>query len=229
MWSQAPAKPLEARPPVTRCRPERPSCVPARRSRFPGPGTGRRGACRRSAAPPASGNGTGPPRRWRPPVRLGLPPASAPAAGDAVPAGVPPRFMVLVGVRLAGLCRCVDLGQQRAHRNGGPGLDQDALQPAAGRRGDLDVDLVGGHVAYRLVGLAPSRRAACATRRSSPRRPRPPSGASEPGFRPNPPLRVRVGRVCGGMRAWPLSRRGAHGTPPSCRRAGAGPPAPGAG
>ncbi|OLE36634.1 MAG: hypothetical protein AUG48_06820 [Actinobacteria bacterium 13_1_20CM_3_68_9] len=65
---------------------------------------------------------------------------------------------LLLGMCLPGPCRRVDLGQGRAHRNGRPGLDQDALQAAAGRRGDFDIHLVGRHVAYGLVGLHPVAR-----------------------------------------------------------------------
>ena len=63
--------------------------------------------------------------------------------------------VVLVGVRLARASLGVDLSEERSDRDGVARLDQDALEAAGGRRGDLDVDLVGGDVADGLVGLDP--------------------------------------------------------------------------
>ena len=179
--AQAPAQPVGARPPVPGRRPERPSCVPVRRSRFPGPGTSRRGACRRSSVPPASGNGTGPSHRWRPPVPARFsppaagrrPPATPSPAGTGPPSlhgarrGVPHRALPQRRSRPAA---CPPQRWSRAS----PGCAPAGRSPARGSR----------HRPCRWSRRIParrprpSRRAACATRGSSPRRPRPPSGAS---------------------------------------------------
>ena len=70
--------------------------------------------------------------------------------------------------------------QQRADRDRLVLLDQDLDQPAARRRRDLGVDLVGRDVADRLVGLDPVARVLAPARRSCPRRPTRPSAASSP-------------------------------------------------
>jgi hypothetical protein len=121
--------------------------------------------------------------------------------------------VVLVGVRLAGPRLGVDLGEQRSDRDGGARLDQDAVESAGGRRRDLDVDLVRGDVADRLVDLDPVAGTL------------PPLDDRALGDG-NPHLGHHdLDRV----RRCLLSRRGGHGTPPSCRRAAAGRPAPAVG
>ena len=232
MWSTGSGAASRGAPSVPRGRPERPSCVRVRRSRFPGPGQvdavlagdppyhrrvetgpvrlavgGRRCGLGRGRRPPAAG------RRLR--HRLG---------------GSRLRFMVLGGVGLTGPCRRVDLGQQRAHRNGVPGFTRmRSKRPLAGEGiSTSTLSVVTSH-----TGSSASTQSPGCLRHSTivPSATETPIWGIRTDYIPRRILRcdVRGGRVCCRMRLWLLSRRGAHGTPPSCPRAEAGPPAPEAG
>ena len=74
-----------------------------------------------------------------------------------------------------------DLGEHRADRHGLTGGRVDLRERPGGRRGNLGIDLVGGHLDERLVGANACRRPACATPGRCPRgRTRPsPEGSLE--------------------------------------------------
>ena len=99
--------------------------------------------------------------------------ASASAARASVASRRPPPDVRLAGLRVGRDAREHGADLDRlAHRH------EDLLHPPGRRRLHVRVDLVRGDRRDDLVGLAPSRRAACATRRPCPRRRRRPSGAS---------------------------------------------------